>query len=288
MQGGIDYRTITPRYFRTLGVAITEGRDFTDADDAVGAPVVLVNESFARQYLRDGRLGRSVMVGGSDSTARTIVGVVGNIKSYIGFQPPPIVYLPSAQTPAGFTQIFNGWFSIHVLVQAAGDPAALAGAVAAAIRAADPQVPVGQVRAMGEVLDASLALQRFVMILLSVFAALAIALAMIGIYGLISWFVARSTRDIGVRLALGAMPRDVTRLVVRRGLGLALGGAAIGVVGALALSRLLGSLLFGVTPADPVTLGGVTVLLAFVAAVACYIPARRAGRVDPIVSLRSE
>jgi predicted permease len=288
LQGGVDYRTVTPGYFRTLGVALTQGRDFTSSDDGAAVPVVVVNQAFAHRYLHDGALGRGMTVGGSDSTVRTVVGVTGDIKSYIGQEPPAIVYIPSPQTPAGFTRIFNGWFPIHVLVRASGDPAAIAGTVASAVRAVDPQVPVGQVRPMADVLGASLALQRFVMVVLTAFAALAIALATIGIYGLISWFVMRSTRDIGVRMALGARPRDVTRLVVRRGMVLALTGAAIGVAGALILSRLLESMLFEVRPADPATLAGVTLVLVVLAAIACYIPARRAAGVDPVVSLRAE
>jgi putative ABC transport system permease protein len=173
-------------------------------------------------------------------------------------------------------------------VRATGDPAALAPAVTRAITATDAQVPVGRVRSMAGVLAASLAMQRFVMVLLAAFGGLAMTLAMVGIYGLVSWFVVRTTRDIGVRMALGALPRDVMLLVVRRGMALTLVGAAIGLLGAVALTRLLASLLFNVAAVDPLTLASTTVLLALCAAVASYLPARRASRVDPIVSLRAE
>ena len=249
---------------------------------------MIVNQAFARRHFPAGALQHALTVGGSDKTQRVIVGVVGDVRSFIGFPPQATVFLPSAQTPFFLTRLFNGWFPIHVVVRAAGDPAALDVAVTRVIHETDPQVPVGRVRAMGSVLDASLGLQRFVMILLSAFGALAIALAVVGIYGLISWFVVRSTRDIGVRLALGALPRDVMALVLRRGMTLALTGGAVGVLGALALTHLLQNLLFEVKAADPVTFVGVTALLGIVAALACYIPARRAARVDPIVSLRSE
>ena len=288
LRGGIDYRTVTPGYFRTLGVAVREGREFVAADDAGGQPVVVVNESFNRQQYLPGRaLGQALTIGGN-KTPRAIVGVVGDVRSFIGFRAPPTVFLPSAQTPFDFTRVFNGWFPIHVMVRATGDPAPLAGVVTRTIHDADPQIPVGQVQTMDGVLNGSLSLQRFVMVVLGAFAAVAVALAMVGIYGLISWFVVRSTRDIGVRIALGALPRDVMTLVLRRGMALAITGAAIGVAGALALTRLLASLLFGIAPDDPGTLVGVAVLVGAVALAACYFPARRAARVDPIVSLRTE
>jgi putative ABC transport system permease protein len=288
LEGGIDYRTVTPGYFPTLGVPLREGRDFTDADDATGAPVVVVSQAFARQYFPAGALGRALIVGGNDSVQRTIVGVAGDVKSHIAFHAPPIVFLPSAQTRSQLTRIFNGWFPIHVLVRTDRDPALHVAALARAIAATDPAIPVGQVRAMSEVLGESVALERFVMILLSVFAGLAITLAMVGIYGLISWFVAQSTRDIGVRIALGALPGNIMALVVGRGMRLAVLGGGIGVVGAVALTRLLSDLLFDVKPVDPLILAGTAVLLGLVAAVACYLPARRAARLDPIISLRSE
>ncbi len=259
LHGGIDYRTVTPGYFRTLGVPVRQGREFAVADDAGAVPVIVVNEAFLRQrYLAGEVLGQDLIVGGGSTVPRAIVGVVGDVKSFVGFPAPPTVFLPSAQTPFDLTRIFNGWFPIHVMVRAAGDPASLAIAVARVLHDVDPEVPVGRVQPMAGVLDASLALQRFVMLLLSAFAALAIMLAVVGIYGLISWFVVRSTRDIGVRVALGARPADVMALVLRRGMGPGVRGCVIGLLGAVALTRLLAGLLFNVAPADPLTLVAVT------------------------------
>ncbi|OLE97662.1 MAG: hypothetical protein AUG75_05655 [Cyanobacteria bacterium 13_1_20CM_4_61_6] len=175
-----------------------------------------------------------------------------------------------------------------MVVRTAGGPAALKEFVVRTIRATDARVPLGRVRTMEEILSASLAFHRFLMLLLVAFAGLAVALAAVGIYGVMSYLVTQSTREIGVRIALGAQPGQVRRVVIRHGMLLAGIGAIVGVAGSLALTRLLGSQLYGVTPTDAVTLGGVTALLLFVAMAACVIPARRATKVDPMVALRYE
>jgi predicted permease len=285
--GQNDYRTITPGYVQTLGITVTQGRDIATTDDASAPAAMLVNQAFAHQYLHDQPLGQILSIGGN-GVDRTVVGVIGDVRSFVGTSAPPAVYLPSAQTPASVTRIFNGWFPIHVLLRTRGDPAHAVAALRRAITATDPQVPIGQVRPMTDVLHATLSLQHFVMIVLSVFAALAITLAMVGVYGLISWFVVRSTREIGVRIALGARAIDVLRLVVGRGLLLTLIGVALGVAGSLALTRVLASLLYQVSPGDPVILAGVAALLVLVGIAACYIPARRATRVDPLIAMRAE
>jgi predicted permease len=285
----VDYRAVTPGYFRTLGVPLEQGRAFGDGDRQGADLVAVVNQSFARLFLSgQDAVGRSVTFEGRNGVPRRIVGVVGDVKSNIGDQVPPTVFLPSAQTPAGYSRIFGGWFPTHVVVRTAGDPAALAAAVTRAIHDTDPRVPVGRVRGLEQTLSESVAFQRFEMLLLSAFAALALVLAAVGMYGVMSYLVTRRTHEIGVRVALGAVRGDVLNLVLRRGLALALVGAAAGLLGAIALTRILTSQLYGVRPADPVTFAAVAVLLMVVALLACAVPARRAAGMDPVEALRSE
>jgi predicted permease len=285
----VDYRTVTPDYFKALGVRLEQGRVFTDGDREGGDAVAVVNTSFARAYLSGhDAVGRTVTFEGRTGMPRRIVGVVGDVKSEIYNSIPPTVFLPSAQTPAGYTRMFGSWFPTHVLVRAAGDPAALAAAVESAIHDTDPRVPVGRVRALDEVLTQSLAFERFEMLLLSTFAALALALAAVGLYGVMAYLVTQRTHEIGVRVALGAVPHDVLGMVLRRGLLLSVAGAVLGLGGAAALMRLLRSQLYGIQTADPVTFAEVAALLVLVALVACLVPALRAARVDPVVALRSE
>src|SRR5881398_2145949 len=285
--GPTNYRTVTPRYFETMGIPV-RGRDFSAGDVQAAEPVAIVSASFAERYLGGDGLGRMVTVGGRSAAPRRVVGVVGDTKQFIGAPVTPTAYVPSAQTPAGFTRLFNSWFPIHVVVRTAGGPAALKEFVARTIRATDARVPLGRVRTMEEILSASLAFHRFLMLLLVAFAGLAVALAAVGIYGVMSYLVTQSTREIGVRIALGAQPRQVRGVVIGHGMLLAGLGAMVGVAGSLALTRLLASQLYGVTPTDALTLGGVTALLLLVGMVACVIPARRATRVDPMVALRYE
>src|SRR6184192_2937715 len=285
--GPTNYRTVTPRYFETMGIPV-RGRDFSAGDVQAAEPVAIVSASFAERYLGGDGLGRMVTVGGRSAAPRRVVGVVGDTKQFIGAPVTPTAYVPSAQTPAGFTRLFNSWFPIHVVVRTAGGPAALKEFVARTIRATDARVPLGRVRTMEEILSASLAFHRFLMLLLVAFAGLAVALAAVGIYGVMSYLVTQSTREIGVRIALGAQPRQVRGVVIGHGMLLAGLGAIVGVAGSLALTRLLASQLYGVTPTDALTLGGVTALLLLVGMVACVIPARRATRVDPMVALRYE
>src|SRR5213592_3785194 len=284
----INYRTVTPGYFETMAIPVRRGRDFTAGDVQTAEPVAIVSESFAERFLGGDGLRRVVTVGGRSSAPRRVVAVVGDTKQFIGAPATPTVYVPSAQTPAAFTRIFNSWFPIHVVVRTDGDPAVLKQFVARTIRATDARVPLGRVRTMEEILSASLAFQRFLMLQLVVFAALAVALAAVGIYGVMSYLVTQSTREIGVRIALGALPRHVLGVVIGRGMLFAGLGAIVGLAGALALTRLLASQLYGVKPTDALTLAAVTALLLVVALAARVVPARRATRVDPVVALRSE
>ncbi len=282
----INYRTVTPGYFQTMGIPLKRGRAFAAGDVQTAEPVATVSESFARRFLDGDGLDRTLTLGGR--VERRVVGVVGDTKQFVGVPATPTVFIPSAQTPAGLTRLFSSWFPIHLVVRTDGDPAALKSMVARTIRATDPQVPLGRVRTMDEVLDGSVEFQRFVMLLLAAFAGLAVTLAAVGTYGVMSYLVAQSTREIGVRIALGALPRQVLGVVIGRGMLLAGIGVAAGLAGALALTRMLSQLLYGVAPTDALTLAGVTALLLLVALAACVVPARRATRVDPMIALRNE
>jgi predicted permease len=289
LRATINYRTVTPQYFQTLAIPLKRGRAFGAGDVQGAEPVAIVSESFARRFLGGDGLDRMVTVGGGRSSPpRRVVGVVGDTKQFIGAPALPTAFIPSAQTPAGLTRAFSSWFPIHLVVRTDGDPAPLKAVVARTIRATDSQIPVGRVRTMDEVLTGSLEFQRFVMLLLVAFAVLAVTLAAIGTYGVVSYVVAQSTREIGVRIALGALPRQVLGVVIGRGMFLAGIGAAVGLAGALALARLLAHQLYGVKPTDALTLAGATALLLLVALAASFVPARRATSVDPVVALRAE
>ena len=283
-----EYRTVTPGYLATLGVPVIEGRLLRDSDAEGAAPVAVINQAFARRYF-EGRsaLGQTIKLGNNDPT-RTVVGVVGDVRSNVARPAATGAFIPSAQTPAGYTRLFSSWFPTHVVLRTAGNPDALREPLRRVIREADARVPVGRVRTMEEVLSQSLGFQRFLMLLLSVFASCAMVLAAVGLYGVMSYLVTQRTREIGVRLALGALPRRVLALVIGRGMALAVSGAIIGVAGAVALTRVLAGQLFEVKPVDPLIFGAVTALLLLVALLASWLPARRAMRVDPMVALRND
>jgi putative ABC transport system permease protein len=280
-----DFILVTPEYFRAMGVPILRGRAFNDADRE-GAPLVcVVNQTLARQFFPgEDPLGKRLKQGGTDHPQNPymeIVGVVGDVK-YEGLEAKtePAYYLPFAQ---------NGWGDMSLVVRSSvTDPAALVPAVRGELRALDPELPVAGVRTADELLTRSVAQPRFRTLLLAVFSAMALVLAAIGIYGVMSYTVARRTHEIGLRMALGAEGRDVLRLVVGQGVRLTLVGVLLGLAGALLLTRVLSGLLFGVSATDPLTLVCVPLLLAFVALLACYVPARRAAKVDPLVALRYE
>ncbi len=278
-----DQRVATSRYFETLGIPLLEGRYFTDEDLPGMTRVVIVDERMANDlWPGQSAIGKRIRYGDQTTTTEweTVVGVVGQVKQYALDADARIAfYRPHTQQPAR---------QLYVTVRAAGDAAALGGPVRDAIRALDPDLPIFRMKTMEARVDESLARRRFLVTLLSLFAAVAAALAAIGIYGVMAYLVSQGTREMGIRIALGASPASIERLVIRQGLILGLAGVTAGLAGAFALTQLLESLLFGVEPTDPVTFAAIAAALFSVAAAASYIPARRAARTDPIVALRSE
>jgi putative ABC transport system permease protein len=282
----MDYREITPGYFQAVGTALKQGRGFTDSDSGASNSVVVINEAAARKYFQDqSSLGRYLYISG---VLCEVVGVVGDVKSYVDRPAEPTTFVPAAQAKLGTSKLFEGWFPRSIVVRTTGNPLLLNQALREALAATDPLVPTGAVRSMDQVLAHSLALRSFMMMLLSIFGGLALVLASVGIYGVISFAVSQRTREIGVRMALGARPADVLRMVLREGLKLVAVGVVLGVASALMLTRLLESMVYGVSVRDPLIFVLVNLLMVAVSLAACYVPARRATRVDPLVALRYE
>jgi predicted permease len=275
-------------YFATLGIPLFRGRLFSDQDRSPGTHVLVINENMARRYFPDqDPVGARVQTGEYDPKGElsTIVGVVGNVKyEGLGEKDQPTMYVPY------FDSGWCPWFAreMYVVVRSASAPQEVVSALQSAVLSLDNQLAIAHVRTMDQLLYESVAGSRFRAVLFGVFAALALALAMIGIYGVMAYTVSQRTHEIGIRMALGARRMNILRTILREGAGLALLGVAIGFVVALALSRTLAGLLFGVQATDPVTFGTVAALLLGVALAACYVPARRAMRVDPMVALRHE
>ncbi|MCI0490297.1 MAG: ABC transporter permease [Blastocatellia bacterium] len=276
---GCEYRPITPGYIKAMGIPLLKGRDFDRRDSSSSQLVVLVDEKLAARYW-PGQDAIGKRVGFSPSRWREVVGVVGHVKNTaLDTEGKEQIYIPHAQMPAG---------TMFLTVHTEGDPLNLIGAVRSQVTALDPDLPVYSVRTMDQILAGSVAQPRFNSLGLGIFAAIALALAMVGVYGVISYSVAQRTHEIGVRMALGARASDVLKLVLKKGLILTFTGIAVGVLASLALTRLMSSLLFGVSATDPVTFAVVSLILAAVAMLACYLPARRATKVDPMEALRYE
>ncbi len=276
-----NFNIVSPGYFRTMGIPVRAGREFTP-QDGTGLPAIVINESAARLWQGEGALGKTIDLPIDDekSVTLTVVGVTADVRQMgLGVAPRPEVYL-------SFLQPGPQWSWLALMIRTQGEPAELAGTMRDFARSVDRDVPIAEVRTFDEILSASLAEPRVYTLLLAVFAALALTLATIGLYGVVSYTVAQRTPEMGVRLALGAERGDVVRLVLRQGLGLALTGTAIGLAGALAAMRLITRLIPEAQPGDPLTLAAVCALLIGVALVATYVPARRASRVDPTVALR--
>jgi putative ABC transport system permease protein len=279
---------VTPPYFRTLKVNILRGRDFDSSDREQSEPVAIVNEAFVQRTLKTRDPFTSAVRVGDDDLPRRIVGVAANVKSFVGFPCDPTIFIPASQAKFGLILAFDVWFPTHVLVRTSGDPSLFTNTVEAAIRETDASIPVGHVLTMDQIFARSLATQRFMMVVVTVFAALAMALAAIGIYGVIAFSVSQRSHELGIRMALGADRTNVLALVLREGAHLALAGAFVGLVGTLALHKVMNSVLFGIRPGDWRTMAAASFCLLCVAFLACYIPARRATKVDPNVALRCE
>jgi len=282
------HRQVSADYLKTMNIPLRQGRYFDSHDNAQSMPVAIINETMARQYWPgENALGRRFKLGDPEDTEvpwTQIVGIVADIRE-MGLDEPvkAEMYLPYQQIT------HNLWFIPRDLaIRTTGDTSNLVGAVRQIIREVDPDQPISNVATLGEVLGTEAAQRRMGMIMLVGFALLALLLASLGIYGVLAYFVTQHTNEIGVRQALGATPRDILFLVLKKGMGLTLIGVAIGLASAFALTRLMSSLLFGVKASDPLTFVAVPLLLALVALLACYIPARRATKVDPLVALRYE
>lgn len=277
----VDQSSSTPDYFHLLGIPLLRGRLFNDADGDKAPPVAIVNEAFARSYWpNENPLGRRFRETREGAPWITVVGLVADARTESLAQANvPKVYLDLYQTGAKH---------LAILLRGHLDAAAIPREVREQVQAVDPTLPVFGAQTLNETVSASLSERRFSMQMVALFALTALLLAGLGIYGVISYMVSERTHEIGIRLALGAQRRIILRMVMRLGLGLAAAGAAVGLVGALIVSRLMAGLLYGVRPTDPLTFAGVAFLLIGVALLACYIPARRAIRVDPLVALRHE
>ena len=278
----VFWSVVRPDYFRVIGIPMRSGRDFTARDDTSAVKVAIVSETAARTFWP----GRSA-IGGQfkwsfdDTTGwKTVVGVVGDVTQHLeGKRPPAQVYVPHAQEPLQ---------TVTLVARHDGEPAALTAAMRRVVQASDADMPLYEVRTLEEHVRRALWENRIYVSLMSVFAALALVIAAIGIYGVMAYNVAQRTQEIGIRMALGAARQDVLRLVVGQALRLTVLGVGIGLAGAYAVTRLMASVLTGVSPGDPPTFVGVTIILAFSSVIAAWLPAERATRVDPMVALRAE
>jgi predicted permease len=282
--GDGDYCVASEGYFRTLGIPLRRGRLFDDRDTIDAPHVALISESLAREkWPNQDPLGRTIEFGNMDGDLRflTVVGVVGDVREdSLEARPRPTIYVNYQQRP-------QTTYSFTVVIRTEAEPAVVFAAARQIVRALDPNVPPS-FSTFNEVFSASLKTRRFNLTLVGVFAATALLLAVAGIYGVMAYSVARRTHEIGVRMALGASAPHVLHLVLGQGMLTTGIGLAVGIAGSLALTRAMQSLLFGVRANDPVTLAGVALLLGSAALLACYMPARRASKVDPMVALRYE
>jgi predicted permease len=293
--GGGGWLTVSPGYFEVFRIPVRRGRTFTERDTANAPPVAIINEAMARQYWPKGDplserliIGRGVGKEFASEGERQIVGIVADIRDGgLNDDPGPTMYIPQAQMPDGVTALNAGISPLAWIVRMDGNPYAAVGVIRDALRQATG-LPVSEIRTMDQVVERSISRQRFNMWLMTVFGAAALALAAIGIYGLIAYSVEQRNQEIGIRLALGATPGQVKQMVVSQGLRLVVIGLVAGLAAAAALGKVMATLLYGVTPWDPTTLIGAPLVLGAIALMATWLPARRASRVDPIEALRYE
>jgi putative ABC transport system permease protein len=290
-RGNVDFwNVVSEDYFKTMGIRLTEGRLFEPSDGNENAQrVVVINKALAKRYWQGSPVGRRLSpIISNDPNWFTVVGVVEDTKN-LGVDRPAgtELYFLQPQVITLFSP-FGGVRRQNFVVRAEGDPALVAGAVRAAVREIDPALPIFGMQAMSDTVADSLVRPRFLSLLLGAFSVIALALAAVGIYGVMAYSVSQRTQEIGVRVALGARSSDVMKMVLGQGTKLAAVGVGIGLAGAFALTRVMSTLLFEVSVTDPVTFAAVVALLAIVALMACYIPARRATKVDPLIALRCE
>jgi predicted permease len=296
VNGDEQYRPVGAHYFQTLGIPLRRGRWFDERDSGTGRWALVINEAMAKKYWpNENPLGATVTIGKGlgapefDDRPRELVGVVGDVREGgVDQDPPPVMYIPIGQEPNGLVALGNRVLPSSWAVRAMGDPAALGRAVQQEVLRVDPDLPVAKVMLMDRVIAKSIGRANFSMTLLGIFGGVALLLAAIGIYGVMSYTVEQRTHELGIRIALGAATPQLLRLVVGQGLVLAGIGVTIGLGASFGVTRVMSSLLYGVKATDPATFAAVAVVLSAVAALACYIPARRATRVDPIVALRHE
>jgi predicted permease len=287
--GIVEYRAISPGYFATMAAPILRGRSFAFSDSAQSTPVVIVNEVLAKMCWPSADAIGSQLSEEGDAP-RQVVGIVRNMSEYgVGSEVPPIMFVPQVQVPRGINDLLYQSFGLlSAIVIRTSTPMDLGTQVERAITAVDPQQPVVSVGPMSDLISASTSVPRFLMTLMSSFAAIALALTLAGLYALMSYFVTQRTREIGIRMALGAARSDVLRMVIGEGAMLVLVGTIIGLGGAIIASRPMASLVFGIKPNDPLTFAAAAIVLIMAALWASYAPARRASRMDPMTALRAE
>jgi len=291
--GGGGWLTVSPGYFETFQIPVLRGRTFTERD-AGGAPAVVINEAMAKQYwpkadpLNDKIwIGKGLMPALATEVPRQIIGVVGSVRGSLTNDPQPVMYVPQSQVPDALNALNARLTPMRWIVKTRGNPMQLSAALQEQLRQLSG-LPVTDVRTMDDVVSRSTSRQRFNMLLMTVFGGVALALAGIGIYGLMAYSVQQRTQEIGIRLALGAATGSVRNMVVRQGMALALAGVVVGLAAAFGLTKLLATLLFGVKEKDPLVFGTAAVVLTLVSLLAVWLPARRATRIDPVIALRNE
>jgi putative ABC transport system permease protein len=285
-QPSMETRVATAGYFETMGIPVLRGRGIERTDTAQSPQVVVLSASAARRYFRgEDPIGKWIAIGlgraeGFPKPGGEVVGVVGDVKEFgLSKAEPPEIYIPYPQYPVS---------SMDVVLRTSVNPRSLVPAAASAVHGLDAEMPLARIRTLDEIVSSSVAEPRFYTLLLAVFAAMALSLAALGIYGVMAYAVAQRSREIGIRVALGAAPRGLRRMVLGQALGLTAAGVSMGTLGALALSRTLAGLIFDLSPDDPLTMACVALLLSCVGLLASYWPARQATRVDPLIALRTE
>jgi putative ABC transport system permease protein len=289
-QPEVDVAIISSGYVSAMRIPVLRGRDFTDSDVEGRPAAILISASLAKQFLpNQNPIGKHITLSFFPGVTREVVGVVGDVKSdgLDQTRTASALYLPMGQVSAVANESWQS-YPMTIVVRSASNPTSLVSAVSAAIRETDRDVPIVDVRTMDELVKSSLSEERFSLLLLGAFAAVAVLLAAVGIYSVLSYSVRRRVQEIGIRLALGARLSDVLRMIVLEGMKPTLLGVTIGIVGALALARVMSTLVYGVKPTDPITFLAVATVLALVALSATIVPAYRAARVDPMLALRYE